>query len=149
MCRKISSPQYKLRIRVITKRKFLFFYIPFKYKKKYFKILTCLEHYLLIKLMRILYVIFYISTVIFAIPIVSSFFTPSVPPDLLDKSYIISFFSLIILFSLRIFTPIRIIELGKHHFILSIRNNNYANEFSLINNINSVEELSILEPSID
>jgi hypothetical protein len=35
LCRKISSPQYKIHIRVTTKRKFLFFYIPIKYKKKY------------------------------------------------------------------------------------------------------------------
>ena len=82
-------------------------------------------------------IISFISTVIFAAPIVLySLDLIAARINLIEKCYIFSGFSLIIFISTLIFPPVRIKKMGKDNFTLSIRNDEYANEFSLINSIN-------------
>ena len=135
ICGKFPVTGYKVSGRGVTGGKF--FYAPIKYNKIELNVRTCLKHYRLIMLMRILSVITFISAVIFAAPIVLYSLDLIVARiNLIDTCYILSCFSLIIfIISTLIFRPVRIKKVSKKNYTLSIRNDEYANDFSLVNSI--------------
>ena len=135
ICGKFPVTGYKVSGRGVTGGKFL--YAPIKYNKIELNVRTCLKHYRLIMLMRILSVISFISAVVFAAPIVLYSLDLIVARiNLIDTCYILSCFSLIIfIISTLIFRPVRIKKVSKKKYTLSIRNDEYANDFSLVNSI--------------
>ena len=135
ICGKFPVTEYKISGRSVSGGKFSS--APIKKNKIAFKLRVCLKHYYLIMLMRILSVISFISTVIFAAPIVFSTLDLIVAHKyLLEKCYIFSCFSLIIfIISIMISRPVRIKKIGKYNYTLSIRNDEYANDFSLANSM--------------
>ena len=139
ICGKFPVAEYKISGRGVTGGNF--FYAPIKYNKISYKVRVCLKHYRLIMFVRILSVISFISTVIFAAPIVFHSLDLIVARiSLLEKCYIFSGFSLIIfIISTLIFRPVRIKKVSKHNFTLSIRNDEYANDFSIANSMYRLE----------
>ena len=136
ICGKFPVTGYKVSGRGVTGGKFL--YAPIKCNKIEINVRVCLKHYRLITLMRILSVISFISTVIFAAPIILYSLDLIVARiNLIETCYILSCSSLIIfIISTLIFRPVRIKKVSNHSFTLSISNDEYANDFSLVNSIN-------------
>jgi len=132
-----AQPQTEYKIHGSTLSSFAFFvyFSRISYNKMNISIPVCLKHYFVIMLMRIFLFFSCTGMIFFGIPTVLSFFDPTIFPNIPATYFIIFFISLIIFITSLKLQPIKLKDIGEHFFILLIRNDKYANEFSLINKI--------------
>lgn len=135
LCGTQPQTEYKIHGSTLSGLAFFLYFSRISYRKMNIPIPVCLKHYFVIMLMRIFLFVSCTAMIVFGIPIVFSFVDPSIFPNITVTYFVIFFISLII-FSISLkLQPIKLKDIGEHFFTLLIRNDEYANEFSLINKI--------------
>lgn len=135
LCGAHPQTEYKIHGSTLSGFSFWIYFSRISYRKMNIPIPVCLKHYFVIMIMRILLFVSCTAMIFFGIPILFSFFDPSFFSDIPAIYFIIFIISLaIFILSLKL-QPIKLKDIGQHFFTLFIRNDEYANDFSLINNI--------------
>lgn len=131
-----AHPQTEYRIHGSTLSGFSFFvyFSRISYRKMDIPIPVCLKHYFVIMIMRIFLFVSCTAMVVFGIPVFVSLIDQSIFSY--STIYFFIFFISFIIFILSLkLQPIKLKDIGEHFFTILIRNNEYADEFSLINKI--------------
>ena len=134
LCGAHPRTEYKISGSTLSGASFYLLFTGVKYETMSIPAPVCLKHYYVILLMRILLAVSFVVMIPFGIPLFISVFLHELDgfPAFM---YIILFVSIAIFILSLKFQPIKLKNIGEHFFTLIIRNDEYADEFSLINNI--------------
>lgn len=135
LCGAQPQTEYKIHGSTFSGAAFFIYSSRISYSKMNIPIPVCSKHYFVIMLMRIFLFVSFTGMIVFGIPTVLSFLDPTIFQEMPVVFYFIFFVSLIIFIISMKLQPIKIKDIGEHFFTLLIENDEYANEFSLINKI--------------
>jgi len=96
---------------------------------------VCLRHYFVMLFVRSLLFVSCTTMIIFGIPSLISLLDPSLFSDHSSAYFIVFFVSLVVFVISVKWQPIKLTDIDQYSFTLFLRNDDYANEFSSINQI--------------